>query len=272
VNGKISPTLVQGYKTRYLIKNSVVFPGTDAAAADSVRAGKFNDYYGRVNEFDPATNIIRSYIEGGPFSASANSQSTTAYPPIHFSNPDGLDFMTIGTKTYMIIQEDLNGMTYNRMPGNITKITCESYLLDMSIANPTFSNLVRFSACSPGAEITGATMAGSNVMLLNVQHPDLANTFPYNNSLTYAITGFNNMFTSNGELIINEKSESFNVFPNPTSREINLNKEMDAAIYNISGQRLKVVRDTKTINVSDLNPGVYFIQNTEGKTVKFIVE
>jgi hypothetical protein len=80
------------------------------------------------------------------------------------------------------------------------------------------------------------------------------------------------MFTSNGELIINEKSESFNVFPNPTSREINLNKEMDAAIYNISGQRLKVVRDTKTINVSDLNPGVYFIQNTEGKTVKFIVE
>ena len=47
---------------------------------------------------------------------------------------------------------------------------------------------------------------------------------------------------------------------------------MDAAIYNVSGQRLKVVRDTKTINVSDLTPGIYFIQNTEGKTVKFIVE
>jgi hypothetical protein len=109
-------------------------------------------------------------------------------------------------------------------------------------------------------------------MLLNVQHPDLANTFPYNNSLTYAISGFNNMFTSNGELIKNAMPESFNVYPNPTSREINLNKEMDAAIYNISGQRLKVVRDTKTINVSDLTPGVYFIQNTEGKSVKFIVE
>jgi hypothetical protein len=272
VNGKISPTLVQGYKTRYFIRNSVVFPGTDAAAADSVRAGKFNDYYGRVNEFDPATNLIRSYIEGGPFSAAASSQSVATYPSIHFSNPDGLDFMTIGTKTYMIIQEDLNGMTYNRMPGNVTKITCESYLLDMSIANPTFTNLVRFSACSPGAEITGATMAGNNVMLLNVQHPDLANTFPYNNSLTYAITGFNNMFTSNGELIKDVTSETFNVFPNPTSREINLNKEMDAAIYNVSGQRLKVVRDTKTINVSDLTPGIYFIQNTEGKTVKFIVE
>jgi secreted PhoX family phosphatase len=272
VNGKISPTLVQGYKTRYLIKNSVVFPGTDAAAADSVRAGKFNDYYGRVNEFDPATNIIRSYIEGGPLSASANSQSTTAYPPIHFSNPDGLDFMTIGTKTYMIIQEDLNGVNWNRMPAGYPNTNCETYLLDMSIASPTYSNLIRITACAPGAEITGATMISSNVMLLNSQHPSASNTFPYNNSLTYAISGFNNMFTSNGELIKNAMPESFNVYPNPTSREINLNKEMDAAIYNISGQRLKVVRDTKTINVSDLTPGVYFIQNTEGKSVKFIVE
>ncbi len=272
VNGKISPTLVQGYKTRYLIKNSVVFPGTDAAAADSVRAGKFFDYYGRVNEFDPATNIIRSYIEGGPLSASANSQSTTAYPPIHFSNPDGLDFMTIGTKTYMIIQEDLNGVNWNRMPAGYPNTNCETYLLDMSIASPTYSNLIRITACPPGAEITGATMISSNVMLLNSQHPSSSNTFPYNNSLTYAISGFNNMFTSNGELIKDTMSESFNVYPNPTSREINLNKEMDAAIYNISGQRLKVVRDTKTINVSDLTPGIYFIQNTEGKSVKFIVE
>ena len=272
VNGKISPTLVQGYKTRYLIKNSVVFPGTDAAAADSVRAGKFFDYYGRVDEFDPATNIIRSYIEGGPLSASANSQSTTAYPPIHFSNPDGLDFMTIGTKTYMIIQEDLNGVNWNRMPAGYPNTNCETYLLDMSIASPTYSNLIRITACAPGAEITGATMISSNVMLLNSQHPSSSNTFPYNNSLTYAISGFNNMFTSNGELIKDAMPESFNVYPNPTSREINLNKEMDAAIYNISGQRLKVVRDTKTINVSDLTPGVYFIQNTEGKSVKFIVE
>jgi len=272
VNGKISSTLVQGYKIRYQIKNSVPFPGTDAAAADSVRAGKFFDYYGRVNEFDPATNLIRSYLEGGPLSASATSQSVTSYPPIHFSNPDGLDFMTIGTKTYMIVQEDINGVNWNRMPAGYPLTTCESFLLDMSIANPTYTNLVRFSACSPGAEITGATMISNNIMLLNVQHPDVANTFPYNNSLTYAITGFNNMFTSNGELIKNETSESFNIYPNPTSREINLNKEMDAAIYNVSGQRLKVVRDTKTINVSDLTPGIYFIQNTEGKTVKFIVE
>ena len=27
------------------------------------------------------------------------------------SNPDGVDFMKVGNKNYMIIQEDLNGLT-----------------------------------------------------------------------------------------------------------------------------------------------------------------
>jgi secreted PhoX family phosphatase len=272
VNGVIAPTLVDGYKTRYLIKNGVAFPGTNAAAADSVRAGKFFDYYGRVDEFDPATNLIRSYIEGGPLASSATSQSTSAYPAIHLSNPDGVDFMTIGTKTYMIIQEDLNGVNWNRMPAGYPNTNCETYLLDMSIANPTYSNCIRITACPPGAEITGATMiANNNIMLINSQHPSASNTPPYNNSLTYAITGFNGIFNSLGEL--KKDTESlFTIYPNPTSRELNLSKEMDVAIYNSLGQRIKVVRDTKTVNVSDLASGVYFISNTEGKTVKFIVE
>lgn len=271
VNGVISPSLVDGYKTRYLVKNGVAFPGTNAAAADSVRAGKFADYYGRVIEFDPTTNLVKSYIEGGPLALSATSQSTTTYPSIHLSNPDGIDFMTVGSKTYMIIQEDLNGTSWNRMPAGYPNTICETYLLDMAIANPTFTNLIRITACAPGAEITGATMIGSNIMLLNSQHPSSTNTPPFNNSLTYAITGFNGMFTSTGEL--KKDSETiFSIYPNPTSRELNMNKEMDIAIYNSLGQRIKVVRDAKTINVSDLTPGVYFISNSEGKTIKFIVE
>lgn len=271
VNGKISPTLVQGYKIRYQIKNSVAFPGTDAAAADSVRAGKFFDYYGRVDEFDPATNLIRSYIEGGPLSSAAASQSTTTYPAIHLSNPDGIDFMTVGSKTYMLIQEDLNGVNWNRMPSGYPNTVCETYLLDMSIANPTYLDLIRITACAPGGEITGATMINDNVMLVNSQHPATSNTPPYNNSLTYAITGLNNMFTGIGE-VKNDFKETFSVYPNPTSRELNLSKEMDVAIYNSLGQRIKVVRDSKVINVSELTPGVYFIQNATGQSIKFIVE
>lgn len=270
LNGKISPTLVDGYKIRYQIKMGVPFPGTDAQAADSVRLGKFADYYGRVIEFNPATNQVRSYIEGGPLAASSTSQPTSSYPAIHLSNPDGIDFMTVGSKTYMIIQEDLNGTNWNRMPAGFPQTNCETYLLDMSIPNPTFANLIRISACAPGAEITGATMIDSKTMLLNSQHPSSTNTPPYNNSLTFAITGFDGNFTSIIEKA-NEES-TFGIYPNPTSRELNLSKPQDVAIYDVTGKRIRVVRDATTVDVSDLTPGIYFLQNTEGKTVKFIVQ
>jgi len=270
LNGVVSQSLVDGYKIRYQIKNGTAFPGTDAQAADSVRLGKFADYYGRVIEFNPATNSVRSYIEGGPLASASASQSVAEYPAIQLSNPDGIDFMTIGTKTYMIIQEDLNGTTWNRMPKEFTKTNCETYLLDMSIANPTFNDLIRITACAPGAEITGATMIDSHTMLLNSQHPSASNTPPYNNSLTYAISGFSGATV--GLLQASKNESSFGVYPNPTSRELNLNKAQDIAIYDVTGKRIRVVRDAKSIDVSELNAGIYFIQNNEGKTIKFIVE
>jgi secreted PhoX family phosphatase len=270
LKGVVSPTLIDGYKTRYQIKNGNPFPGTDAQAADSVRLGRFADYYGRVIEFNPDNNIIRSYIEGGPLASSSISESTNTYPAIHLSNPDGIDFMTVGSKTYMIIQEDLNGLTWNRMPGGLTKTTCETYLLDMSILNPTFNDLVRLTACAPGAEITGAVMINGNTMLLNSQHPSSSNNAPFNNSLTYAISGFNS--SSVGMLTNKMLDNEFGIYPNPTSRELNLNKTQDIAIYDISGKRIRVARDVISVDVSELNSGVYFIQNQDGKTIKFIIE
>lgn len=268
--GVVSPSLVDGYKIRYKILKGVNFPGTDADAADSVRKGKFFDYYGRVIEFDPATNSVRSYIEGGPLAASSTSQNRFAYPPIHLSNPDGIDFAKIGGKDYMIIQEDLNGTNWNRMPFGLTQTNCETYLLDMSIPNPNFSHLVRISACAPGAEITGAVMIDENTMLLNSQHPSGTNTYPYNNSLTFAISGFKvqNTLISNPS----NNEEVFTVYPNPTSRELHFNTMTDVAVYNANGQRILVARDVTYINVESLESGVYFIRNSEGLTQKFIVE
>ncbi len=270
-NGVVGQPLVDGYKTRFKIMTGNNFPGNDAQAADSVRLGKFADYYGRVIEFDPATNVARSYIEGGPLSASATSEPGGVYPGIHLSNPDGLDFMTIGSKSYMIIQEDLNGINWNRMPAGLTKTNCETYLLDMSIANPTFNDLIRVTACPPGAEITGAVMIDSKTMLVNSQHPDGGNDFPFNNSLTYAISGWDgSAVTSLKEMTLN--SNAFNVWPNPAARELSLNKKTDVAIYNVQGMRVKVYRDVEKVDVSDLAAGCYFIVNTEGEKLKFIVE
>jgi secreted PhoX family phosphatase len=141
----------------------------------------------------------------------------------------------------------------------------------MSIANPTFNDLVRVTACPPGAEITGAVMIDSKTMLINSQHPDAGNTFPYNNSLTYAISGWDG--TPAVSIIENKSnSKAFNVFPNPVTRELNLNKMADIAIYNMNGQRIKVLRDVEKVDVSDLAAGAYIIMNTEGNKLKFIVE
>jgi secreted PhoX family phosphatase len=270
LNGVISPTLVEGYKTRYKIVKGVNFPGTDAAAADSVRQGKFADYYGRVIEFDPATNEVRSFLEGGPLASGSTSDYITGnYPVRHLSNPDGIDVFNIGTKSYLIIQEDLNGTSYNRMPNGLTKTICETYLLDLSIANPTLDDLIRITACSPGAEITGGKQIDENTILFNAQHPDVNNTYPYNNSLTYAITGFNQSLLEQPELNANA---GFTVYPNPASRELHLSEEMDVAIYNSLGSRVAVLRDVTVINVENFTSGVYYIQSEAGELVKFIVE
>ncbi len=273
LNGVIAPSSVQAYKTRYQVINGSAFPGTDAAAADSVRTGKFKDYYGRVLELDPATNTVRSYLEGGPYLSTSGSDQLPYYPSKHLSNPDGIDAMTIGNKTYLMIEEDLNGTSYNRMPNGLTNTRCELYLLDASIANPTIADLQRLTACAPGAEITGAVQIDSNTLLINSQHPSSNNVAPYNHSLTYAIYGFSPHDTAVG---INEVAptvaNTFTIFPNPVARELHLSKVMDVAIYDMKGARLKVYRQVNSVDVSDMTAGVYFIRNEEGETLKFIVE
>lgn len=270
-NGVVSMSLVDGYKTRFKIEKGYDFPLRDADAADSVRQGKFFDYYGRVLQFNIASEKVRSYIEGGPLAPSSASQNRFAYPSIHLSNPDGVDFITIGDKDYMIIQEDLNGVNWNRMPAGLTQTQCETYLLDMSIPNPSFRDLIRLTASAPGAEITGATPIDSKTILINSQHPSGNNPPPYNNSLTFAISGFDGTPALS---IDNVKKETpfFSIYPNPVSRELHFNEVSDVAIYNAMGQRVKVAREVSYISVNDLTPGQYFIRNTKGETLKFIVE
>jgi hypothetical protein len=272
--GVVAPHLVLAYKNRYKLVTGSDFPNSDAAAADSVRNGAFKDYYGRVLELDLTTNEVKTYIEGGPYNGSAASKPVNQYPSIHFSNPDGLNFMHVGSKDYMIISEDLNGRNWGRTPAEYqgsNQIICEAYLLDMSIPNPTFSDLIRVAACSPGAEITGAIALDSKTMLMNVQHPATTNTFPYNNSLTYAISGWDGIPTAMND-IKKAGTASFSVYPNPVARELNLDKAMDVAIYDINGKRLKVYRDVNSVDVTDLASGTYIIMNDKGESLKFVVE
>lgn len=227
----------------------------------------YEDYYGRVLVYNPATEVVSVHLAGGP--DFATDPAVNAYPSVHLSNPDGLNTITINNNPYLLICEDLNQTDHGSTPAG-KGTTCELYLLDATIASPTLSDLKRLVVAPEGSEITGAvgTPDGKTV-LVNIQHPSSTNPFPYNNSLTLAITGFDQNVVSNLEY---EMTKSFSVYPNPTTRMLNFNRVSDVAIYDNQGKRIRVYRGQTSIDVSDLAAGVYFIQNDEGQTMKFIVE
>lgn len=227
----------------------------------------YEDYYGRILVYDPSTDAVTVYLEGGP--DFATDPAVNAYPSVHLSNPDGLNTITIDNNPYLLICEDLNQSDRGSTPAGKGRI-CELYLLDATIASPTLADLKRLVVAPQGSEITGAvgTPDGKTV-LVNIQHPSSTNPFPYNNSLTLAITGFDENTVSSTEY---EMSNTFTLYPNPTTRMLNFNRVSDVAIYDNLGKRIRVYRGQSSIDVSDLATGVYFIQNDEGKTMKFIVE
>jgi bifunctional DNase/RNase len=73
---------------------------------------------------------------------------------------------------------------------------------------------------------------------------------------------------------------NFDIYPNPTSNVLNISNSNNTEINSISisdlnGRVIKNAKGVTSVNVSDLNAGVYFvtIETTEGKsTKKFIKE
>ena len=256
----------------------------DSAANFGPLSPAYPDFYGRIWVHDLATDEVTSFLEGGygddTLTATRAEFNVYDYTRNMLSNPDGLSFMTVnpGTdaeRTYMVIQEDLNGTSGGRMPRGVTENrSCELYLLDMTIENPTVDDLVLISVVPRGAEVTGAIATpDGNTLLINSQHPSSSNPFPFSQSLTYAISGFGDldMATSN-RVKIEENVSRFNIFPNPVARTINFDEVMDVAIYNLEGKRLRVVRNTRSVDIQDLPAATYVIMNDKGYARKFVVQ
>ena len=60
------------------------------------------------------------------------------------------------------------------------------------------------------------------------------------------------------------------VFPNPVSQTLFLNKTTDVAIYDANGRRIRVERNVNEIDIFDLNAGVYLLLTAEGESTKII--
>ena len=228
----------------------------------------YQDYYGRVCYYDPSTEEIGVVVTGGPYFE--NSPAEADYPSKHLSNPDGLSIIDINGESFLMIQEDLNGSSYGRMPDGVSNRLCEMYLLHADKRNAEVDELTRITAIPQGAEITGAIQIDPNTILVNSQHPGNNNPFPYNHSVTIAIHGFANISTAT--LDAPEFEEDVTLYPNPTTREIFISETTDFAIYNIEGKRMRVYRNTNQADVSNMMPGVYFVQLASGKTVKFVIQ
>lgn len=257
-------------------KGAVADPYHVARAAKQGRttpnATGYTHIYGAVWAYDPKLDTNYVLIEGGPEYANSISQPFAEYPTKHLSSPDGLSVMTIDGKSFLVIQEDLNGLTYNRVPAGVSNPTCEVYLLDLSIKNPTVNDLIRLTAVPRGAEVTGAIQTpDGKSLLINSQHPNVANPFPFNHSLTFAIHGFDKLKVTALQEPTIEKV-GFKLYPNPTTRIVYLNKTTDVAIYNVEGKRMRVVRNTNQVDVSDLTTGIYFVQTADGETAKLMVQ
>ncbi len=274
---KVSPHFIKAFKDRYKAINNVDYAGTDSEAIAQVTAGNFNDYYGRVLRYNPVTHEITTLIEGGPY-VTAISPSLASYPKKHFTNPDGLGMLYVNGRTFLMINEDLNGVTYGRMPAENQsgRVQCETFLLDLSIPNPTVDNLVRITASTLGAEIYGvAATPDGKTIFVNNQHPSKTlNTGDYQFALTYAITGWDKAVSQIGLGIENEVkvTEKLTMWPNPVARELNFSEPVDIAIYDANGKRLKVSRNSATVDVQDLSKGIYFVRTVAGETLKLLVE
>jgi hypothetical protein len=240
-----------------------------AAQGTTPNSSDYWDYYGRVLKYDIATETVTSHIEGGPHSES--SPTISNYAETHLSNPDGLSTMTINGKPYMIICEDLNGTSAGRMPAGVTNRACELFLLDLDITNPTVDDLVRIGVGPVGAEITGACATPDNkTLLVNSQHPNTANPYPYNYSLTYALTGWElEQVVAVHEL--KKKNELFKFYPNPSNGKVTFDKIEDIGLYGADGQLIVTFMQVSEINLSHQASGVYFLRNAEGATKKLVL-
>lgn len=228
------------------------------------------DYYGRVLEFDPATDKMSVFLEGGKAPNYASNK-------VHLSNPDGLVSWTLNGKDYLVIQEDLNGRSKGRVgnpdvDGSGTNI-CEIYVVDLSKTKPTLDDLHRMLITPNGAEVTGAIPTpDGKAMFVNSQHPSGTNTGDFANSCTMLITGLDKYVTSVFEDPIFDEKTGFQVFPNPATRTLYFNEISDVSMYTIGGQRVKVAWNTDKIDITELTPGTYFVQNIRGDVQKIIIQ
>lgn len=225
-----------------------------------------NDYHGRVLRLDTATGKMDVLIEGG---AGSNG--------LHFSNPDCLTTVALGTKRYLVICEDINGTSQGRVSpaaGNADRTINELYWLDLSIADPQPDDLRRMLVGPAGAEITGARFTpDGRTMFVNIQHPSTSNASPYNRSYTLAVWGYE---APPAGLAFDPpafgRSDRLQVAVNAASRLAYFDRTVDVDLHNAAGRRLERHKGVRMLDIQHLAPGGYYLRFGNGEAHRLLLE
>lgn len=256
---------------------------------DGTSDNKISDPFGRLltiaNYESPK---IKTFIEGG---YGADGKTI-------FSNPNDLfvgryegDLGEGGEPTdYLYIFEDVQGADRGRSGnnGNMDKKVNEVYTLSLDKVDPTINSLRRFAVGPAGSTIHAVqALSTINTCFMSIQYPNPENTIPFNKSVLISVTGMQESFLEHyseedpdSNTVVAGISDpqrdlnvnSFNAWPNPVQRTLNLNKKTDVVIFNTNGIILKKVDNTEVIDMFDVQPGMYFLQNKEKETIKLIVQ
>lgn len=223
------------------------------------------DYYGRVLKFDPATDKMSVLLEGG---------RGTANTAKHLSNPDGLATARIGNRKYLVIQEDLNGLSQGRVSTEAEtagRVICEAYLLDLA-DEPTVDNLKRVYVGPAGSEVTGGIFTpDGTTMFINSQHPDAKLAAPFNTSFTVAISGFD----ANSTKILDRapaRGKKLSIAIDPVGRWARFNRTVDVKVHDIQGNRLASHQNVNALDLGAMQSGTYFLDAGKNGVHKLVIQ
>jgi secreted PhoX family phosphatase len=246
-------------------------PAKHFADFEAAGDGVAPDVFGRVLRLNTTTNKLEVMLEGGGTVDADNVPTGN-----HLTSPDGLTLAEVNGKTVLMIQEDLNLGGAPASPDQFASRLCEIYLLDITgdVAGKSYevSDLVRFAAGPKGCEVTGGRFTpDGSTFFFNVQHPDANNAYPFNHSVTIAVSGFEDYVSSISD--VKTASSDFAVWPNPVAQQLNLSQVTDVRLFEVgSGKLVRVARNTNRVDVSDLPAGMYIMQTINGDVKKVIVQ
>lgn len=275
---------------------SKIFNGTLANhlskrdSADGSKDGVITDYYGRILELNVATDALDVALEGG----------NTKDGKYNFSNPTELSIVKSatlneqgGNLTYLVIKEDINGITQRRNPSQITDVKNkinETYALQISQETdyndplqfpfkPSIDSLKLFLIGPKGTQITGGcsspdlSTASGDTYFACIRSSDGGSGSIHKNM----VVAFRNIIlpeilTALDKPEFSSDKNTFEVWPNPVERILYLNKTTDIGLYNIEGILMKQIKNTSEINITNLPKGAYFIQNSDKQVKKVIIQ